>query len=203
MSYAETMDTRMFDFHDFYDKIADELPNDCRIAEVGVADGASALYLAERLHSQGKNFKLYMIDSMAYGGSEQLATIIGHVQKSGLGEFIEIMPYDSLNASLKFNDNSLHFCMIDASHTYEGTKADIRLWWHKVSFGSYLAGHDFNEAEGIGVLNAVQELLPMEILRPPIENQETFKPEKFLEVYNTKKGLGVWAVVKKFYYHIK
>lgn len=203
MSYAATMNQRMFDFHDFYDKIADELPNDCRIAEVGVADGASAIYLAERLHSQGKTFKLYMIDNMAYGGSEQLATIIGHVQKSGLGEFIEIMPYDSLNASLKFNDNYLHFVFIDASHTYEGTKADIRLWWNKVSFGSCLAGHDFNEAEGEGVLKAVQELLPYEIQRPPIEDQEEFKAEKFLEVHNTKQGLGVWAVVKKFYYFIK
>lgn len=202
MGYADTIDQRMFDFHDFYDEVAKSLPDDCRIAEVGVADGASALYLAERLHELGKRFKLFMIDSLDYGGSEQLAVVISNVQKSGLGEFIEIMPYDSLNASLKFNDNSLHFCFIDASHTFEGTKADIRLWWHKVSFGCYLAGHDFNETEGAGVKNAVEELLPRTIQRPP-DGEDTYEPENFLEVHNTRKGLGVWAVNKKWYYHIK
>lgn len=197
------IDQRMFDFHSFYDRIAEELPNECRIAEIGVANGASSLYLAQRLHELGKSFTLYMVDNLAYGGNDQLADIISNVQKSGLGESIVIMPVDSLNASLKFNDNSLHFVFDDGSHTYEGTKADIRLWWNKVSYGSILAGHDFNEQEGKGVLDAVTELLPRTILRPPIENQQEFEPEPFLEVVNTTKSLGVWAVRKQWYYHIK
>ena len=203
MSFASTLDDRMFDFHSFYDTVAGELPNDCIIAEVGVANGASALYLAEKLHSQGKVFKLYMIDNMAYGGSNQLADIIKNVQRSGLGEFIEIMPMDSLNASTKFNDNSLHFVFLDSSHTYPMTKAEILLWLNKVSYGSRLAGHDFNETEGKEVLDAVTELLPREILRPPIEGQQSFEPEQFLQVFNTSKGLGVWSVVKKFYFQFK
>lgn len=203
MSFSATLDSRMFDFHDFYDMVAGELPNDCIIAEVGVANGASALYLAEKLHEQGKNFKLYMIDNMAYGGADQLSDIIKNVQRSGLGEFIEIMPMDSLNASTKFNDNSLHFVFLDSSHTYPMTKAEILLWLNKVSYGSRLAGHDFNETEGVDVLLAVTELLPREILRPPIPEQETFQPEPFLQVHNTSKGLGVWSVVKKFYFQFK
>jgi len=202
MGYADTIDGRMVDYEDFYDKIAQDLPNDCRIAEVGVANGRSAIYLAEKLRELGKNFTLYMIDSLDYGHENQLTEIIRNVQKSGLSEFIEIMPLDSLNASLRFNDNSLHFVFIDASHTFEGTKADIRLWWHKVSYGSILAGHDFNEHEGIGVKNAVEELLPREIQRPP-SGEDTYEPEKFLEVINTSKGLGVWAVTKQWYYHLK
>lgn len=203
MSYAETMDSRMFDFHAFYDMVAGELPDECRIAEVGVADGASALYLAEKLHSMGKRFTLYMIDNLAYGGSDQLADIIKNVQRSGLGEFIEIMPMDSLNASCKFNDNALHFVFLDSSHTYSMTKAEILLWSRKVSYGSRLAGHDYNETEGKGVLDAVQELLPHTIVRPPIPDQETFKEEPFLEAINTSKGCGVWSIVKKFYFQFK
>lgn len=203
MAYSDTIDGRMVDYEGFYDRIAAELPNDSRIAEVGVANGRSAIYLGERLRDLGKSFTLYMIDSLAYGQTEQLTDIISNVQKSGLGESIVIMPIDSLNATLKFNDNSLHFCFLDSSHTYECTKAEIRLWWQKVSFGSILAGHDFNEQEGKGVSDAVNELLPREILRPPIPGQQDFEPEPFLEVVNTTKGLGVWAVRKQWYYHIK
>ena len=56
--------------------------------------------------------------------------------------------------------------------------------------------------EGIGVKNAVEELLPREIQRPP-SGEDTYEPEKFLEVINTSKGLGVWAVTKQWYYHLK
>lgn len=169
----------MFDFSRFYDMIADVLPSDCRIAEVGVADGASALYLAKKLHEKGKKFKLFMIDSLDYGHSEQLGTIMRNVLNSGLGEHIEIIPIDSLNASLKFNDQSLHFVFVDASHTFEGTKADIRLWWQKILDGCYLSGHDYLK-DSIGVTNAVDELIPKE----------------YMEVYDTEKGYGVWAVKK-------
>lgn len=203
MAYADTIDSRMFDFHAYYDRIASELPNDARIAEVGVANGASALYLAQRLHDLGKSFKLYMIDNLSYGSTSQLADIISNVQKSGLGEYIEIWPIDSLNASTKFNDNYLHFVFLDSSHTYPMTLAEIRLWQHKVSFGSVLAGHDYNQQEGTEVLSAVDELIPRTILRPPIEGQQEFEEEPFLEVVNTSKGLGVWAFTKRFYYTIK
>ena len=47
------METLMFDFYDFYDRIAKELPNDCKVCEVGVADGISALYLAKKLNELG------------------------------------------------------------------------------------------------------------------------------------------------------
>ena len=67
--------TRMFDFDDFYDQIARELPDDCRVCEVGVADGDSAIFLAQKLIQYNKNFKLYMVDNMDYGGFIQMKTI--------------------------------------------------------------------------------------------------------------------------------
>lgn len=203
MAYSDTIDQRMFDFHAFYDRIAEELPNDCRVLESGVASGASALYLAEKLHDLGKTFKLYMVDNMAYGGVHQLNDIIRNVQKSGLSESIEIMAMSSLDASTKFNDNYLHFVFLDSSHEYLQTKAEILLWTQKVSYGSTIAGHDMNEQEGIGVKMAVEELIPRTILRPPIEGQQEFEEEPLLEIVNTTKGLGIWGMQKKFYFHFK
>lgn len=169
----------MFDFREYYDRIADDLPSPCRIAEVGVADGASAIYLAEKLTSIGKDFSLKMIDNMDYGKTEQLKTIMDNVLKSGLSERIEIMPYDSLNASLKFPDNYFDFVFIDSGHTFELTKAEIRLWMRKIKDGGILAGHDYLGHQE--VRDAVSEML---------------NGYPTLSFHETEKNYGVWEVRK-------
>lgn len=186
----------MFDFKAFYDRMAKELPHDAVIAEVGVADGASALYLAEKLHEIGKTFKLYMIDNLDYGKQDQLRTIINNVMHSGLSEFIEILPYDSLHASCRFPDVHFDFVFIDASHKYEFTKADIRLWYRKVKENRILAGHDYNSDEGKEVLQAVNEVIPA---YADYTNEKN--PIKVLQTEETEKGYGVWWVRK--YWQIK
>lgn len=169
----------MCDFHDFYRSIAQKLPNDCRIVEVGVADGHSAIFIAETLADMGKKFELYMIDSLSYGGTEQANTIIRNIVKSGLGESITFLQMSSLDASCKWPDNWAHFVFLDSSHTYEQTKAEIRLWYRKVMFGHTLAGHDYNANDGEQVYNAVNEVLPNRL------------------IYITPKSLGVWSIKKE------
>lgn len=165
----------MFDFQAYYDKIADWLPNECKIGEVGVADGASAIYLAEKLASLGKSFHFRMIDSLEYGKTDQLKTIMDNVLKSGLSQSIDIIPIDSLNASLKFPDKYFDFVFIDSGHTYELTKAEIRLWSRKVKDGGILAGHDFDGCKEVE--EAVVEVL------------------KTFNGYATEKRYGVWETI--------
>ena len=83
-------DFLMFDFPHFYQRIAKELPNDCKICEVGVADGDSALFLAQELNRLGKKFKLYMVDNMDYGKYLQMKTIYQNIIKSELAGVITI-----------------------------------------------------------------------------------------------------------------
>lgn len=189
------METLMFDFSHFYDRIAKELPNDCKVCEIGVADGHSALYLAERLHHYGKKFKLYMVDSMDYGGFEQMKTIYQNIIKSGLGEFIEVVPYESLEAAKKFNDGYLDFIYIDSSHSYDGTKAEIPVWYNKLKDECILAGHDWNAKE---VKQAVEEIVPKTFLRTDIQDRN-FDVEKVLHSEETTKGWGVWWFRKQWY----
>lgn len=170
----------MFDFQDHYRKIADRLPQDARIVEVGVADGKSAIYLAEALANMNKRFHLTMIDSLDYGRTEQLTEIIRNIQRSGLSEHINLLPMDSLYASCKFNDHSLHFVFIDSSHKYEYTKAEIRLWYRKVMDGYLLSGHDYYSEENPGVRQAVNEVIPA---------------SKIITSH-TDNNCGVWAVEK-------
>ena len=168
----------MCDFHAFYRGVAEKLPDGARIVEVGVADGHSAIYLAETMADLGKKFKLYMVENLAYGGSEQANTVIRNIVRSGLGEHIDFMQISSLDASCKWPDNWAHFVFLDSSHTYEQTKAEIRLWHHKVMWNGILAGHDYNEEAGEGVKRAVDEVAP------------------FAEHVITEKGLGVWKIKK-------
>jgi len=168
----------MCDFHDFYQRIAEQLPNGARIVEVGVADGHSAIFLAERMADLGKDFELYMIDSLAYGGTHQANTIIRNITSSGLADKITFMQMSSLDASCQWPDNWAHFVFLDSSHTYEQTKSEIRLWHRKVMHQGILAGHDYNDNDGTEVKTAVNETL-----RNP-------------EYVETKKGLGVWLTTK-------
>jgi len=170
----------MCDFHDYYKKIAKWLPDNSRIVEVGVADGHSAIFLAETLASLGKSFDMYLIENMDYGGDTQANTIMRNIIRSGLGESITLIQSGSLDASCKWPDNWAHFVFIDASHKYEETKADIRLWYRKVMDDHILAGHDMNQSEGNEVWRAVNEVIPS------------------AEIIETKKELGVWQVVKKW-----
>lgn len=167
----------MCDFHEYYREVAAFLPNKCRIVEVGVADGHSAIFLAETLADMGKEFEMYLIENMDYGGDVQANTIIKNIIRSGLGEHITLIQSGSLDASCKWPDHWAHFVFIDASHKYEETKADIRLWSRKVIDGGIIAGHDMNE--GCEVWRAVKEVLPS------------------AEVVETKKQLGIWQVLKE------
>jgi predicted O-methyltransferase YrrM len=166
----------MCDFHAYYREVAAFLPDNCRIVEVGVADGHSAIFLAETLTEMGKNFEMYLVENMDYGGDFQANTIMRNIIKSGLGEKITLIQSGSLDASCKWPDGWAHFVFIDASHKYEETKADIRLWYRKVMDGFILAGHDMTE--GNEVWQAVKEVMPSAV------------------VVDTKKGYGVWQVLK-------
>ncbi len=178
--YYLEIPTSMCDFEDFYEWVAETLPDSSRIVEVGVADGYSSLMLAHSIKKLGKNFHLTMIDNCDYGRGDQANTIMNNIIKSGLGEHISFMQYGSLDASCKFNDHALDFVFVDASHKYEETKADIRLWYRKIKDEGILAGHDYTSPENPGVKTAVDEIIP----------------DSQLRIEQTDNNLSVWWVRK-------
>jgi predicted O-methyltransferase YrrM len=174
----DNIDNTMFDFSGYYDKIAEMLPDNCRVAEIGNANGASAIYLLEAILNLGKTIeKFVMVDSLDYGGHEQAETIIHHLVRSGVGDHVTFLQMGSLDASCKFNDGYFDFVFVDASHEYSATKADIILWYRKMKSGAVLAGHDSNMPE---VRGAINEIIPADML----------------EIIETEKDFGIWQVVK-------
>lgn len=181
----ENIPGEMFDFQKFYTQMANEMYNDCRVCEVGVADGKSAIFLAEQLANQGKKFQLTLVDNLAYGGNKQQNEILRNVQRSGLSESINlIIPRGSLDASTEFPDEYFNFVFLDSSHDYSQTKAEIRLWWKKIYPNGFLAGHDaYDEL----VNRALQEVIPKE----------------FLSIEQTSKGFGTWCIRNSNGAHLK
>jgi predicted O-methyltransferase YrrM len=189
-NYHEKMDKRMFDFAGFYKDMALELPNEAVIAEVGCAEGASAIYLAEALLNLGKTFTFYLIDSLNYGQDMQLRVLMKNIGNAELGKYVEIIPLPSVEAACRFPDVHFDFVFIDASHKFEWTKADILLWYQKMKAGGVLAGHDYNDMEGAEVKQAVNIMFPKR--KVVIQGQRQFP----LQIIHTQKDLNVWKVRK-------
>jgi hypothetical protein len=76
---------------------------------------------------------------------------------------INIVRELSWEAPLKYNDNSLEFIFIDASHDYESVKKDILSWLPKLKENGVMAGHDYNHPP---VLTAVNEVLDVNNITP-------------------------------------
>lgn len=178
--YKNIPSDTLFDYEEFYDRIATGIPNGSTLVEVGIADGRSLVYLASKLDYLGKDYKLYGVDNFAYGGDYQRNVVTNHLIASGVKN-VEIIGLSSLDASCKFNDGALQFVYIDASHEYQNTKADILLWERKLVDGGYLAGHDYHSEENEGVGRAVREMIPADRLRTE----------------NTEKGHGLWWTIKE------
>lgn len=198
--YWKKVAGHLFDFQDYYQEIAEGLPEGGRLVEVGVANGQSLIYLAEALLNLGKAFRLVGIDDCSYGGQQQRNAIMGNITRAGLGDVIEFWEMDSLAASCQFNDGYLDFVFIDSSHKYEETKAEIRLWYHKVKEGGILAGHDIYREEA--VMQAVSQVIPKVVTRPPLD-ETIFEPVFVLALMDTAFDHGIWEAKKIWYVNLK
>lgn len=151
-----------FNFHGYYNKIINSASQGQRFVEVGTYKGKSILYLAEGLKEKSVEVELYGVDTLL--GSEEhkdakneiLTKYFDNIEP--LRDQITTIVTTSLQASKLFENESLDFVFIDASHDYENVKADILAWMPKVKKGGILSGHDYNK-HWPGVIQAVDELI--------------------------------------------
>ena len=132
-------------------------------AEIGIWLGKMSYHLLK------SGLKLYMVDNWkgvpGYGHKfSDEAQIINKQKALELTSQFDsrriILHMDSKDASLMVPDKSLDFVFIDADHSYEGVKSDIKHWISKVKPGGWLGGHDYgneNEPNHEGVEKAVNE----------------------------------------------
>lgn len=140
-----------FTYPIFYSSVVEKFPSGSKFVEIGCWKGRSACFLGVEILNSGKEISLDCVDT--WEGSEEH---IGYevLREDGLyKEFIHnIEPIKhiinpirmtSLEAAKLYEDESLDFVFLDASHKYKDVKEDMEAWYPKVKQGGIFAGHDY------------------------------------------------------------
>jgi hypothetical protein len=153
-----------FDFQDVYLRAIERTPHGGRVCEVGTFFGRSLSFLATEIINSGKFIELHSVDRTDVVGNREreehpeiphatfdlfegckLADILDMYLSpclAGGGLFWVHRALSSMEASACYENESLDFVFIDASHDFASVLADLRAWWPKVKPGGTLAGHD-------------------------------------------------------------
>mgnify|MGYP001568332678 CR=1 FL=1 len=130
-------------------------------AEIGVAEGRYSEILCQNIPSLEliaiDTWDNYRTDRRA-AGSHQTGE---ELTKERLSPYkATIVKKASMDAVKDIADESLDFVYIDADHSYQAVKDDIREWAKKVRKGGIVSGHDYYIFPNSGnkdVINAVDE----------------------------------------------
>ena len=134
--------------------------------ELGVWTGNYSDYLLSKSSLE----KLYSIDAWCDDTEKVHATFVkkrvenGAIEKyyeeakeklSKYGPRSEIIRGISWEQVSRFENESLDFIYVDASHIYSGVSYDLLAWWPKLREGGLFAGHDYMYKYRYGVMEAV------------------------------------------------
>lgn len=160
-----------FSYTNLYDIALKHCPDNSTFVEVGSWMGRSTCYMGEQIKKSSKNIKFYAVDTWAGSEEPQHKETIQklqnenltlfdifkfHLKGCGVDDYVIPLQTTSLGAASQFEDNSLDFVHIDASHDYDNVLADIRAWYPKVKPGGFITGDDYVVNWG-GVIQAVKE----------------------------------------------
>jgi hypothetical protein len=139
-----------------YDDAVNQFADGDIFVEIGSFKGRSASAMAVNIINSQKDIKFYCVDT--WKGSEEhqkgqnsedkdvvdgtLLDVFKYNIRS-VKNYINIIQKESAEAAKEFQDKSLSFVFIDASHDYENVKQDINSWYPKIKNGGILAGHDW------------------------------------------------------------
>jgi len=143
-----------FNYHEAYDKLATELPDESTIVEIGSFMGRSTKYLATNFWNAEKmKVRIHSVDTFK-GSSEHSSLKTGNdfssifkdnlqfflnremvIQHKGRSDDKAILDY--------FKDESIDALMIDGAHELEAVKEDVINWYPKVKKGGVIFGDDF------------------------------------------------------------
>ena len=135
-----------------------------KCAEVGIGYGFHARQILDNTDVE----KLYLIDPMQYyedafasdvidfGGFEKLTkNIKTHLKKYDDRYTWFRQPSTTITIE-QIPDESLDAIFIDADHSYDAVKNDLKFWWTKVRKGGWLLGDDYSSCHP-GTTKAVDE----------------------------------------------
>jgi SAM-dependent methyltransferase len=154
-----------FTYPNLYKKMVGNNNNGSHFVEVGVWKGRSTSFMAVEIINSNKNIKFDCVDTWEGSVEHQNYDIISEKKLfdvfseniEPVSHIINPIRMKSLEAVNLYDDESLDFVFIDASHEYEDVKNDILAWLPKVKEGGFIGGHDYSSSWD-GVVRAVDEI---------------------------------------------
>lgn len=153
-----------FTYPSLYSYVVSTFPAGSTFVEVGSWKGKSTAYMCVEIANSQKDIKFFCVDTWE-GSKEHSAAETQTLYQTFMENMKELkyffVPYKmtSLQAASLFDDGTVDFVFIDASHEYEDVQDDIREWMPKLRVGGLLAGHDYDD-NWPGVKKAVDEIFP-------------------------------------------
>lgn len=156
-----------FSYPELYRSMVREAPSGAKFVEVGCWKGKSSAFMAVEIANSRKEIEFHCVDTWLGSSEHQGMEGIGSLHEQFRSNMAPLRRWHrevrktSLEAASDFEDGSLDFVFIDASHHYEDVAEDIRAWLPKVRTGGVLAGHDYYPGGEYypGVRRAVDESL--------------------------------------------
>lgn len=151
-----------FDNNDvaLYEEMVSSAKDGAFFVEIGCFKGRSTVAMCELIEKHNKKISFFAIDHFKGSWEHQNDPTVKDLFKIFLentkrhNERFMIIPQPSEQAAHIFENNSLDFVYIDASHDYESVKQDLQAWYPKLKIGGTIGGHDY---EWGGVKQAVDE----------------------------------------------
>jgi beta-1,4-mannosyl-glycoprotein beta-1,4-N-acetylglucosaminyltransferase len=153
---------------EIYRNLISALPDNAKIAELGVWQGRSLCSIADLIKK--KNLQVCAVDIFS-GTDNCMESFLAEEAKKvdirqvfennlkafGIHENVQVLQMTTTVASGFFEKNTFDFIFIDADHRYECVKEDIYNWMPLVKKGCSIAGHDIMWNT---VATAVNEIFP-------------------------------------------
>lgn len=152
-----------------YRRIAEELPDGSKVAEIGVYQGRSLAALWTFLREQSKKAEIFAIDTFegtpgdreeAVGHGPEITLkdrFLANMRNIGMNGELTTLTGQSTEMAERFEYHSLDAVFIDGGHDYAAVAKDLVAWTPAVKSGGIIAGHDYDYP---GVQRAVDERFP-------------------------------------------
>lgn len=148
-----------FGAKELYRAVVDIFGNGAHFVEIGAWKGQSAAFMAVEIINSNKDITFDVIDT--WQGSEEHVNPKSPSFEPVLAEKGTIYPVfeenlkpviasinpiisTSVDASKRYEDNSLDFVFVDGAHDYKSVSEDIKCWLPKVKENGIIAGDDYD-----------------------------------------------------------
>jgi len=122
--------------------------------ELGAWKGRSACCMGAEIARSGRPIRFFAVDHWQGSAGEAPHEQDEDVRADRLYEifleniaplaaFVKPIRSDTVAAAKRFEDGSVDFLYVDASHTYAGVLADLVAWYPKAKVGGVIAGDDW------------------------------------------------------------